>query len=108
MAFLTPLGGRGNDLSPPSGGSGGLIGAGPETLRGGAWNNKQRHARVSARNHNQPDNFNNNIGVRLVVAPDFRLAGKAVTLRSADGQERQRGPVPVACGLHLIKPPGHI
>lgn len=54
---------------------------------------------MSYRNHNHPDNFNNNNGLRLVVAPDFPLAGKAVALRSAAGQERQRGPVPVACGL---------
>jgi formylglycine-generating enzyme required for sulfatase activity len=41
-------------------------------LRGGSWNNNQRNARVSYRNNNQPDNFNNNIGFRLVVAPVFR------------------------------------
>jgi formylglycine-generating enzyme required for sulfatase activity len=46
-------------------------GAGPETLRGGAWNNTHRNARVSYRNHNHPDNFNDNIGVRVVVGPDF-------------------------------------
>ena len=39
------------------------------TLRGGSWNNNQRNARVSSRNHNQPDNFNNNIGFRVVVVP---------------------------------------
>ncbi len=79
------------------------LGAGPEALRGGSWINNQRNARVSYRNHNEPNNFNNNKGFRLVVAPDFQLyqgqktlAGKAVALRSAAGQERQRGPVPVA------------
>ncbi len=29
-------------------------------LRGGSWNNDRRNARVSYRNHNHPDNFNNN------------------------------------------------
>jgi formylglycine-generating enzyme required for sulfatase activity len=60
-------------------------GAGPETLRGGAWNNNRRNARVSYRNRNHPENFNNNIGVRVVVAPDFPLTGNAAALRSAAG-----------------------
>ena len=54
-------------------------------LRGGAWNNNARNARVSYRNNAHPANFNNNVGVRVVVAPDLPLAGKAVTLRSTDG-----------------------
>jgi hypothetical protein len=71
----------------------GWRGAGSITLRGGSWNNNQRNARVAVRNHNQPDNFNNNNGFRVVVAPNFLwprgkdLAGKAVALRSAAGQE---------------------
>ena len=60
-------------------------GAGPETLRGGAWNNDSRNARVSYRNDNHPDIFNDNIGFRVVVAPDFPLAGKVAALRSAAG-----------------------
>ena len=47
------------------------FGAGSGTLRGGSWNNNQRNARVSYRNNNHPDNFNNNIGFRVIVAPDF-------------------------------------
>ena len=47
------------------------LGAGPEALRGGAWNNNQRNARVSYRNNNQPNNFNHNVGFRVCVAPDF-------------------------------------
>ena len=74
-------------------------GAGPETLRGGSWNNNQRNARVSYRNNDHPDNFNNNIGFRVVCSPDFLLVGKAVALRRKAGQERQHGPVPVACGI---------
>jgi len=46
---------------------------------------------VSYRNHNQPDNFNNENGFRVVVAPDIQLnsAGKAVASRSAAGQNEK-------------------
>lgn len=40
-------------------------------MRGGSWNENQRNARVSNRNNQHPDNFNNNNSFRLVVAPDF-------------------------------------
>ncbi|MBK7897499.1 MAG: SUMF1/EgtB/PvdO family nonheme iron enzyme [Anaerolineaceae bacterium] len=40
---------------------------GSRALRGGAWNNNQRNARVADRNNNNPDNANNNIGFRLVA-----------------------------------------
>ena len=43
--------------------------AGRRTLRGGAWNNHHRDARVSYRNHDHPDDFSNGIGVRVVVGP---------------------------------------
>jgi formylglycine-generating enzyme required for sulfatase activity len=59
--------------------------AGLETLRGGAWNNDARNARVSYRNRNHPANYNDNAGFRVVVAPDLPLAGNAVALRSAAG-----------------------
>ncbi|MCI0576429.1 MAG: hypothetical protein L0332_07455 [Chloroflexi bacterium] len=36
-------------------------------MRGGSWNNNQRKARVSVRHHNNPDNWNNNNGFRLVA-----------------------------------------
>jgi hypothetical protein len=35
-------------------------------LRGGSWNNNHDNARATYRNHNDPGNRNNNIGVRLV------------------------------------------
>jgi hypothetical protein len=35
-------------------------------VRGGAWNNNQDNARATFRNHNDPNNRNNEIGVRLV------------------------------------------
>jgi len=64
------------------------MGAGPEALRGGSWNNNQRNTRVSYRNNNHPDNFNNNIGFRVVVAHDFQHRGL-----------HGRGPCRQSCGV---------
>ncbi|MDJ0805854.1 MAG: SUMF1/EgtB/PvdO family nonheme iron enzyme [Gammaproteobacteria bacterium] len=35
-------------------------------LRGGSWNNKPEWLRSSARNRNNPDNRNNNLGFRVL------------------------------------------
>lgn len=35
-------------------------------LRGGSWNDNPRNCRSAYRNHNQPDNANNNIGFLVV------------------------------------------
>jgi len=40
-------------------------------LRGGSWNNNRNNARCAYRNRNEPDNFNNNIGFRLVLSHNF-------------------------------------
>jgi len=40
-------------------------------LRGGAFNNEARNARCAYRNHNEPDNRNNNSGFRVVVSTFF-------------------------------------
>ncbi len=40
-------------------------------LRGGSWNNNRNNARCAYRNNNHPENRNNNIGFRVVVAHDF-------------------------------------
>jgi hypothetical protein len=37
-------------------------------LRGGSWNNNQDNARADNRNHNHPNNRNNNIGFRVVCS----------------------------------------
>ena len=53
--------------------------------RGGSWINSHRNARCAYRNRNIPDNFNNNIGFRVVVSialgpgrqtPTFKDAGR--------------------------------
>ncbi|MBD2770824.1 SUMF1/EgtB/PvdO family nonheme iron enzyme [Iningainema tapete] len=37
-------------------------------LRGGSWNNNPRNCRSAYRDYNAPDNRNDNIGFRVVVA----------------------------------------
>jgi hypothetical protein len=37
-------------------------------VRGGSWNDTQVQARLGYRNHNDPDNWNNNLGFRLCRA----------------------------------------
>jgi formylglycine-generating enzyme required for sulfatase activity len=43
------------------------LGGEHRALRGGSYNNTATHCRVGNRNHNTPDNFNNNNGLRLVL-----------------------------------------
>ncbi|MGH9837659.1 MAG: SUMF1/EgtB/PvdO family nonheme iron enzyme [Blastocatellia bacterium] len=40
----------------------------PLRLRGGSWGNQSINCRSANRNNNSPDDRNNNIGVRVVVA----------------------------------------
>lgn len=40
-----------------------------QLLRGGSWNNDPRNCRSATRNHNQPDNANNNVGFRVACLP---------------------------------------
>jgi hypothetical protein len=47
-------------------------------LRGGSWNNNRNNARCAYRNRNNPDNFNNNIGFRVVLSTPLPYAGNAV------------------------------
>jgi iron(II)-dependent oxidoreductase len=49
--------------------------AGHRTLRGGAWDDLRRFARVSYRDHDHPVLFLNNVGVRVVVGPVLRSSG---------------------------------
>ncbi len=40
--------------------------------RGGSWNNNAQNCRSANRNNNSPDNSNNNIGFRLVLASQLK------------------------------------
>jgi formylglycine-generating enzyme required for sulfatase activity len=42
-----------------------------QLLRGGSWNNNPRNGRSAYRNHNQPDNANNNVGFRVACLPQL-------------------------------------
>jgi hypothetical protein len=58
-------------------------------IRGGAWNNKPENLRSAARNRNNPDNRNNNVGFRL--AQSTRDLPGAVAFKDVAG---------VAAGIH--------
>ncbi len=45
-----------------------LAGDTRRVVRGGSWNNNQDNARAAYRNHNDPDNRNNNMGFRVVCS----------------------------------------
>jgi hypothetical protein len=77
-------------------------------LRGGSWNNNQRNARCAIRNRNIPDNFNNNVGFRVVVSivfvvwpanPDAYLLGTFKDTGRGLENENQRDPAPVASAV---------
>ena len=44
-------------------------GASRSVIRGGAWNNQSSNARAAYRNNNNPDNRNNNVGLRVLCSP---------------------------------------
>jgi len=48
-------------------------------VRGGNYFNNARNCRVSYRNHNAPDNRNDNIGFRLALSPSSRDSRMAAT-----------------------------
>ena len=50
----------------------GQTGSGP-VLRGGAFNNNARNMRCAYRNRNNPNNRNNNVGFRVVLAHGFPI-----------------------------------
>ncbi|MEW6029335.1 MAG: SUMF1/EgtB/PvdO family nonheme iron enzyme [Chloroflexota bacterium] len=52
-------------------------------LRGGSWNNNRNNCRCSVRNRNNPDNFNNNVGFRVVLSHNIFPARSAAP--STDG-----------------------
>lgn len=52
-------------------------------VRGGSWNNNRNNVRCAVRNRNNPDNFNNNIGFRMVLSHNIFLP--EVPYPSTDG-----------------------
>jgi len=55
----------------------GGIGSSNRVLRGGAFNNNDRNVRCAARNRNNPNNRNDNIGFRVVLRTFFFPTGIA-------------------------------
>jgi hypothetical protein len=63
-------------------------------IRGGSWNNNAQNCRSAIRNHNAPDNRNNNLGFRLASSrqrPDA-LGLRTQCLRKSP--DHRPGPVP--------------
>jgi hypothetical protein len=58
---------EGEDWNPSLGSDTGAPEA-RRVVRGGSWNDTQVQARLGYRNHNDPDNWNNNLGFRLCRA----------------------------------------
>ena len=65
-----------------------------QLLRGGSWNNNPRNCRSACRNHNQPDNANNNVGFRVVCLPQHPSSTDPPQGIAAGDQEGSR-PAPV-------------
>jgi hypothetical protein len=65
-----------------------------QLLRGGSWNNNPRNCRSAYRNHNQPDNANNNVGFRVVCLPQHPSSTEPLEGIPAGDQEGSR-PAPV-------------
>ena len=49
-------------------------------LRGGCWNNNPHNLRSANRNHNEPDQRNNNVGFRVASTLYARAGGITVPL----------------------------
>jgi hypothetical protein len=65
-----------------------------QLLRGGSWNNNPRNCRSAYRNHNQPDNANNNVGFRVVCLPQHPSSTEPLEGIPSGDQEGSR-PAPV-------------
>jgi len=77
---------------------------GLERPRGGAWNNHPINLRAANRNHNNPANRNNNLGLRLATHPacPARCRTEQRLLASAGRIRRYRKvPAPVPVGLRF-------
>jgi hypothetical protein len=59
-------------------------------VRGGSWNNDADNARSAARNNNDPDNRNDNIGLRVLCASHIVCVFLHGALRAAGNAGRPR------------------
>ncbi|MFZ5921458.1 MAG: SUMF1/EgtB/PvdO family nonheme iron enzyme [Chloroflexota bacterium] len=73
-------------------------------VRGGSWNNNRNNARCAYRNRNNPDNFNNNLGFRVVLSHDIFPARSAVPL-TGGGRGKHRLACPRLAALAAGKYP---
>ncbi len=73
-------------------------------IRGGSWNNNPRNVRAANRNHNAPDNRDNNLGFRL-VSTRHRPRARFTDLVSAhQACPAGRYPVPTIVGQRAYRP----
>ena len=72
-----------------------------QLLSGGSWNNNPRNCRSAYRNHNQPDNANNNVGFRVVCLPQHPSSTEPLEGIPSGDQEGSR-PAPVIDRLRLL------
>lgn len=69
----------------------GLIQKHARVMRGGSWNNNRNNARCSYRNRNEPDNFNNNIGFRVVCSHRFVICQKCGAVMNCSAEALNDG-----------------
>ena len=74
-----------------------------QLLRGGSWNNNPRNCRSAYRNHNQPDNANNNVGFRVVCLPQHPSPSEPLEGIPAGAQEGSRPAPVISWLLRLIR-----
>ena len=85
---------------PPTYPDGGRV---AQLLRGGSWNNNPRNCRSAYRNHNQPDNANNNVGFRVVCLPQHPSQSEPLEGIPAGAQEGSRPAPVISWLLRLIR-----
>jgi hypothetical protein len=78
------------ELQPRMGGRA----AAARVVRGGSWNNNQMNARCACRNRNDPDNYNNNVGFRVVVSIAFPTGRQTPPSTDAGRRPEGRGASP--------------
>jgi hypothetical protein len=84
-----------------------------QLLRGGSWNHNPRNCRSAYRNHNQPDNANNNVGFRVVCLPQHPSSSEPLEGIPTGVQEGSRPAPEISCPGALIRtapggaPPAH-